>query len=140
MILTLLLLCLFEQLFATGADFARHCDSLPVTACNDGSWTTIWFGAPSAGAPMGSAGAAQVEPEVLVMDVEDDEVHAPVAAGTAAAAGADEAGDGGDEAGDGGAAGAAGMDFPRATPQSAYKQGKQMFENICKCCSFLSNV
>jgi hypothetical protein len=32
------------------------------------------------------------------------------------------------------------MDFPRATPQSAYKQGKQMFENTCKCCLALSNV
>ena len=133
MILTLLLLCLLEQLFATVAEFVRHRDRLPITACNIGSWTTIRFGAPSAGAPMGSAGAAQVEPEVLEMDVEDDEVHAPVAAGTAAAAGAD-------EAGDGGAAGAAGMDFPRATPQFAYKKGKQMFENICKCCLALSNV
>ena len=87
MILTLLLLCLFEQLFATGAEFGRHSDRLPVSACNSGSWTAIRFAAPSVGAPMGSAGAAPVEPEVLVMDVEDDVVHAPVAAGTAAAAG-----------------------------------------------------
>ena len=131
MILTLLLLCLFEQLFATGAEFGCHSDHQPVSACENGVWTAIWFAAPSAGAPMGSAGPAPVEPEVLVMDVEDDVVHAPVAAGTAAAAGEDEAGDGGGAgAAASGAAGAAGMDFPRATPQSAYKQGTQMFENI----------
>ena len=131
MILTLLLLCLFEQLFATGAEFGRHRDHQLVSACENGVWTAIWFAAPSAGAPMGSAGPAPVEPEVLVMDVEDDVVHAPVAAGTAAAAGEDEAGDGGGAgAAASGAAGAAGMDFPRATPQSAYKQGTQMFENI----------
>ena len=78
---------------------------------------------------MGSAGPAPVEPEVLVMDVEDDVVHAPVAAGTAAAAGEDEAGDGGGSKGN-------------STIYLIKKIIKYftMLENVCNCFDIFSNL